>query len=125
LAVLRDRLDYGESLLYWSLGKCKTLLLATGSHVVCRSNKEGDSNCFSCPIGNWYSFYGVRVRKSYLWGIENRSSYESRGENTCYFNIFFNKNYFEKLATVILLLNIILMLQILHLLVKTEHLMNR
>jgi hypothetical protein len=39
--VLRDRLDYGESLVYLSLGKCKTLLPATGSHAVCRSNKEG------------------------------------------------------------------------------------
>ncbi|KAL9386445.1 hypothetical protein Peur_019569 [Populus x canadensis] len=39
--VLRDRLDDGESLVYWSLGKCKTLLPATGSHAVCRSNKEG------------------------------------------------------------------------------------
>lgn len=30
LAVLLNRLDYGESLVYWSLGKYKTLLLATG-----------------------------------------------------------------------------------------------
>jgi len=39
--VLRDRLDDGESLVYWSLGKRNMLLPATGSHAVCRSNKEG------------------------------------------------------------------------------------
>lgn len=33
----------------------------------CRSNKKVNSSCFSCPIGNWYSFYGVRVGNSSLW----------------------------------------------------------